>query len=79
MKVTDKGTVLWVKHRRDGTCLIGEDCDWELVAHLIDEDIGDVESNIITLCGKHHDDAVADIISKSFLRRIMKDKYGYEI
>ena len=75
--------MLWVKHRRDGRCLVAEDfdhdCDFELIPHLIDEEIGDVESNIITLCGRHDYQATTGLIEKTFLRRKLRELYDYEI
>jgi len=78
-RVTDEGTLLWVKNRRDGRCLISDDCDFELFTHLIDDGIGDVESNIITLCGIHKYQADTELLDKTFMRKTPYEIHGYEI
>jgi 5-methylcytosine-specific restriction endonuclease McrA len=73
----------WVVEERDRMCMYGftqgDPCQFGLDPHHIiprSQGGGDISTNIITLCRKHHDMAQRNEIKPDTLREILVEVYG---
>lgn len=82
-RVTDQKTIDYVRNHRDGVCVAGlelkDGCIEGLhVHHIKTKGSGgdDVETNLITLCPKHHDAAHRGYLSAQQLLGFLEKRYG---
>lgn len=82
-RVKNPKILKWVVEERDRVCMYGffrsDPCQFGLDPHHItprSQGGGDIPSNLITLCRKHHDMAEENKISSDELTTILAEVYG---